>query len=110
LVVRALLPVIGALLSIPVLQRFAVRQMARAPLKAATRPRQHSWGHAIVTWPDGTSREGWLRADDGMDYTADVLAAVVVGLADGRGRPGANTPAAAFGSELATAAGGTFIL
>jgi len=110
LVVRALLPVVAVLLSIPALQRFAVGQMARTRLKAAPRPRQHSWGHAVVTWSDGTFREGWLRAGDAMDYTADVLAAIIEAFAEGRGKPGANTPAVAFGPELATAAGGTFIL
>jgi hypothetical protein len=58
-----------------------------------------------VTWPDGTSREGWLRAGDGMDYSASVAAR----LARGEGKPGAYTPAAVFGPDLATAAGGGFV-
>ncbi|WP_406141857.1 saccharopine dehydrogenase NADP-binding domain-containing protein [Streptomyces sp. NBC_01089] len=109
-VVRAALPVLGALLSVPALRRFAVRRLARVPVEAAPRPRQHSWGHAVVTWPDGTRREGWLRADDGMDYTADVATETAVRLARGEARPGAFTPAAAFGPGLATAAGGEFVL
>lgn len=109
-VVRAAVPALAALLSVPSLRRLAVRQMAKAPLKGAPRPRNHSWGHAVVTWADGTSREGWLRADDGMDYTADVAAETAARLARGEGKPGAYTPAAAFGADLATAAGGTFIL
>jgi short subunit dehydrogenase-like uncharacterized protein len=108
--VRAVLPLASALLSIPSLGRLAMRQMAKAPIKAAPRPRTHSWGHALITWPDGTRREGWLRADDGMDYTADVIAETATRLAKGEGRPGAYTPAAAFGPELATSVGGTFIL
>jgi len=107
---RALLPLIGALLSIPSMRRIATRRMAGTTLKAAPRPRQHSWGHAEITWADGTTREGWLRADDGMDYTAAVIAEVAHRLAHGTARPGAYTPAAAFGPELATAAGGTFVL
>jgi short subunit dehydrogenase-like uncharacterized protein len=109
-VVRVALPVFAALLSIPSLRRLAVRQMARAPINAAPRPRKHSWGHAVVTWPDGSRREGWLRADDGMDYTADVLTEIAARLARGEGPFGAYTPAAAFGPDLATAAGGTFLL
>jgi short subunit dehydrogenase-like uncharacterized protein len=108
--VRAALPVLGMLLSIPALRRVGVRRMAGIRLKAAPRPRQHSWGHAVITWPDGTTREGWLRADDGMDYTANVAAEIAVRLVRGDGRPGAYTPAAAFGPDLATAAGGGFIL
>ncbi|WP_405914950.1 hypothetical protein [Streptomyces sp. NBC_00728] len=78
--------------------------------KAAPRPRRHSWGHAVVEWADGTRHEGWLRAGDGMDFTADVTAAVTELLARGVGSPGAWTPAAALGPDLATTAGGTFVL
>ncbi|WP_326700397.1 saccharopine dehydrogenase NADP-binding domain-containing protein [Streptomyces sp. NBC_01754] len=108
--VRAVLPVLAALLSVRALRRLAVRRLARTPVEAAPRPRRHSWGHAVVIWPDGTGREGWLRAGDGMDYTADVAAEVAVRLARGAARPGAYTPAAAFGPGLATAAGGDFVL
>jgi short subunit dehydrogenase-like uncharacterized protein len=106
----AVLPLAAALLSVPAVRRFAVRRMAQASLKTAPRPRQHSWGHAVLTWPDGTTREGWLRADDGMDYTAAVVTGVALRLARGEGKPGAYTPAAAFGPDLAVTAGGTFIL
>ncbi|MER5428638.1 saccharopine dehydrogenase NADP-binding domain-containing protein [Streptomyces sp. NPDC002588] len=108
--VRAVLPLFAALLSVPPMRRLAVRQMARAPIKAAPRPRTHSWGHAVVTWPDGDQREAWLRADDGMDYTADIITETAVRLADGRAPHGAFTPAAAFGPGLATATGGAFIM
>jgi short subunit dehydrogenase-like uncharacterized protein len=104
---RAVLPVLRALVSIPAMRRFAIARMARMPVKAAPRPRQHSWGHAIVEWPDGTSREGWLRAGEGMDYTAEVVAAVAARLARGEGKPGAYTPAALFGADLATVGGAT---
>jgi short subunit dehydrogenase-like uncharacterized protein len=107
---RAILPAAGAALSIPALRRLAVRRLASVTTRAAPRPRPHSWGHAVVEWPDGTRREGWLRADDAMDYTADAVTAVVARLADGPRPAGAYTPAAAFGPEMAAAAGGTFIL
>ncbi|WP_214104156.1 saccharopine dehydrogenase NADP-binding domain-containing protein [Acrocarpospora catenulata] len=108
--IRALLPLFGRLLSVPALRRLAVDRLGRVPVKAAPRPRKHSWGHAVVEWRDGTRREGWLRADDGMDFTAEVTATVTELLARGVGRPGAWTPAAALGADLATAAGGTFVL
>jgi short subunit dehydrogenase-like uncharacterized protein len=109
-VARAILPAAGALLSVPAVRRFAVSRLASMRTKAAPRPRPHSWGHAVIDWPDGTRREGWLRADDAMDYTADAVTAAVIRLAGGDRPVGAWTPAAAFGPELATAAGGTFIL
>ncbi|MGH3097060.1 MAG: saccharopine dehydrogenase NADP-binding domain-containing protein [Streptosporangiales bacterium] len=104
--VRAVLPLVGKLLSVEPLRRFAIRRMARTKTKAGPRPRQHSWGHAVITWPDGTRREGWLRADDGMDYTASVAVEAATRLTRAEGNPGAYTPAAAFGADLATAAGG----
>ncbi|MGW5449080.1 saccharopine dehydrogenase NADP-binding domain-containing protein [Streptomyces asiaticus] len=108
--IRALLPLLGRLLSVPALRRLAVDRLGRAPVKAAPRPRKHSWGHAVIEWADGTRHEGWLRADDGMDFTADVTATVTELLARGVGRSGAWTPAAALGTDLATTAGGTFVL
>lgn len=108
-VARAVLPFAGRLLGLEPLRRFAIRQLAGVRGKAAPRPRKHSWGHAVVTWPDGTTREGWLRADDAMDFTAGVSAEVAARLARGEGKPGAYTPAAAFGPDLVTAAGGEII-
>ncbi|AGP55636.1 saccharopine dehydrogenase NADP-binding domain-containing protein [Streptomyces rapamycinicus] len=109
-VLRAVAPLAGKLLSIEPLRRFALDQMAKAKMKDTPRPRQHSWGHAVVTWPDGIRREGWLRADDGMDYTASVAAAVAAKLACGEGQSGAYTPGALFGASLAEQAGGQFCL
>ncbi len=109
-VIRAVLPLLGRVLSVPVLRRFAVRRLAAVPTKAAPRPRTHSWGHAIVTWPDGTTREGWLRDSDGMNFTTAVVAEVAARLARGEGKPGAHTPTSALGADLAEAAGATFVL
>ena len=108
--VRAALPPARALLSIGAVRRAAVRRLAGTRVRAAPRPRRHSWGHAVVTWPGGTSREGWLRADDGMDYTAAAVTDVATRLARGVGRPGAHTPAAVFGPDLAVSAGATFLI
>ncbi|KAA0921355.1 saccharopine dehydrogenase NADP-binding domain-containing protein [Streptomyces apricus] len=108
--IRALLPPLGRLLSVPALRRLAVDRLGRTTVKATPRPRKHSWGHAVVEWADGTRHEGWLRAGDGMDFTADVTATLTELLARGVGKPGAWTPAAALGADLATTAGGTFVL
>ncbi|MEU7402841.1 saccharopine dehydrogenase NADP-binding domain-containing protein [Streptomyces sp. NPDC044948] len=108
--VRALAPLAGRLLSIEALRRFALERTAKARMKETPAPRRYSWGHAVATWPDGTRREGWLRADDGMDYTASVAAAVAGNLARGEGRPGAHTPGALFGAGLAEQAGGQFLI
>ncbi|HEX4224294.1 MAG TPA: hypothetical protein VHZ97_18130, partial [Pseudonocardiaceae bacterium] len=102
--------VLSALMSIPALRRYLIARLARTPFESAPAPRQHSWGHAVVEWPDGTSREGWLRAGEGMDYTAAVVAEVASRLARGEGKPGAYTPAAVFGPDLATVGGAEFIL
>ncbi|MDI6520094.1 saccharopine dehydrogenase NADP-binding domain-containing protein [Streptomyces coelicoflavus] len=107
---RAVVPLLGRLLSVPALRRLAVDRLGRVTVKAAARPREHSWGHAVVEWADGTRREGWLRAGEGMAFTTGVTATVTDLLVRGAGRPGAWTPAAAFGHDLATTAGGTFVL
>ncbi|WP_410587576.1 hypothetical protein [Amycolatopsis sp. lyj-23] len=109
-VVRALLPLLARLVSIPAVRRFAVRRLAAVRTKAAPRPRTHTWGRAVIAWPDGSTREGWLRADEAMDFTAAVVAETAARLARGEGKPGAYTPAAVFGAGLAEAAGGTFLL
>ena len=107
--VRALLPLMTRVLKLPSARRIMVKQLAASRTHAAPRPRVHSWGHAIVTWPDGTVREGWLRAGDAMEFTADALAAVSTAILSGTAPNGAFTPAAAFGAQIAVIAGGTFI-
>ena len=61
----------------------------------------HSWGHAVVTWDDGTTSEGWLRLPEAQATTDAVAAEVARRLVHGEGRPGAFTPAALFGTGLA---------
>lgn len=78
--------------------------------EARPRPREHTWGHAVLEWSDGTVREGWLRAGDAMGFTAAVAAGAAERLLRGEGKSGAWTPAAAFGPELAVEAGATFVL
>ena len=108
--IRAILPLASALSHIKPLRSFAKRRLARLHISARERPREYSWGHASVQWSDGTHQEGWLRTGDGMDFTATVAAEVAERLLQAEGRPGAYTPGALFGPELAEAAGGTFLL
>lgn len=104
------MPVATALLSSTRLRTVARRRLARLQITARARPREYSWGHAQVEWPDGTRREGWLQAGDASACTAAVAALVATRLAAGQGPPGAYTPAAAFGAGLAADAGGRFVL
>jgi len=105
---RAALPVIATLVSVPALQRFAVRRVAAVRTTASEPKRPHSWARARVEWGDGRQRTGWLRAGEGMDFTVAAAAEVAARLARGEGRPGAYTPGALFGPDLAEAAGGAF--
>ncbi|MFD9735318.1 hypothetical protein [Umezawaea sp. NPDC059074] len=109
-VVRAVLPVAMALLGNARVRAFAKRRLAAVTLKARERPREHSWGHARLEWADGTVREGWLRVGEAQAYTGAVPAEVVRRLLAGEGKPGAHTPAALFGSSLAEACGGEYLV
>ena len=109
-VIRAILPVATALLQIAPVREFAKKRLARVELKAHDRPREHSYGHAVVTWPDGTTREGWLRLGDAQTFTGAVPAEITRRLLAGQGRPGAFTPAALFGPSLAEACGADYVL
>ena len=108
-VVRAVLPAATSLLAVAALRRFAARRLAAVRFSARPAPRAHSWGHAVVTWQDGTTSEGWLRLPEAQAATELVAAEVSRRLALGGGRPGAFTPAALFGPELATGLGGTYL-
>jgi short subunit dehydrogenase-like uncharacterized protein len=108
--VRAVLPTAAALLARPVLGNAAKRRLARVRVTPRERSREFSWARARVQGPDGGTREGWLRAGEGMAFTAAVAAEVASRLADDEGRPGAYTPGLLFGPELAVAAGGRFLL
>ncbi len=107
--VRFVLPVVSALVRLPGVGGFAVRRLARLPLRAQDRPRPFSWAHARAEWPHGEVREGWLRMGDAMDFTAGAVSEVARRLARGEGQPGAYTPGALFGPDLAVQAGGQFI-
>jgi hypothetical protein len=111
-VARTVLPVASAALAVPILGRAAVGALARVWVPDRPPAREVSWARARVDDGDGdgTVRTAWLRAGDAMDFTVAAAAEVTGRLARGQGEPGAYTPAAAFGPELAVAAGGQFVL
>ena len=106
--VRAVLPAATALLKIGPVRAFARRRLAAVQIKAAPKPREHSWGHAVIEWADGSTREGWLRVGEAQAWTGAVPAEVIRRLLEGQGKPGAYTPAALFGSTLAESCGGEY--
>jgi len=107
---RVLLPLATALLKLGPVREFAKRRLARVQLKAHERPREHSWGHAVLRWADGSTAEGWLRVGEAQSYTGAVPAEIVRRLLAGEARPGAHTPAALFGPGLAESCGGEYLL
>ena len=107
---RAAFPLAGVLLSVPPVRRFAVRRLAAVKTTARPRPREHSWGHARIEWPDGTVREGWLQVGEAQGFTGAVPAEVARRLLAGEGSAGAHTPAALFGPGLAESCGGQLSL
>ncbi|BBA99197.1 putative integral membrane protein [Actinacidiphila reveromycinica] len=108
--VRAVLPAAALLLARRPIGTAVKRRFARVQVEHSARKREFSWARAVVQDADGRIREGWLRAGDGMGFTTCVAAEVAVRLARGEAKPGAHTPGALFGPELAEAAGGTFLL
>jgi short subunit dehydrogenase-like uncharacterized protein len=108
--VRAVLPAVSALVKVPVVARFAQHRMAGIEVKAGPAPRLNSWARARAEWSDGTVREAWLKAPEGMAFTAAVAAEVAIRLAGGDCRPGGFTPGALFGASLAESAGGEFLI
>ncbi|WP_335981276.1 hypothetical protein [Streptomyces sp. CA2R106] len=109
-VLRAVLPTAARLLAWRPLGAAVKRRFARVQAEPAERRREFSWARALVRDADGRSRTGWLRTGDGMGFTAAVTAEVALRLARGQGKPGAHTPGALFGPELAEAAGAVFLL
>ncbi|GAB2539381.1 saccharopine dehydrogenase family protein [Nocardia heshunensis] len=109
-IIRVILPLATSLLSIAPIRAFAKKRLARVEVKGRKPPREHSWGHAHLRWPDGTTREGWLRVGAANTYTGAVPAEIARRLLAGDGKPGAHTPAALFGSTLAEACGGVYLI
>ena len=110
LAIRMLLPLMSSMLAFAPIRRMMIRQMSERKTKAAPRPLPHSWGHVVVEWSDGSRSEGWLRADDAMEYSTNALAIVAAALARNEAPFGAFTPAAALGITIAESAGGQLLL
>ena len=108
-VARIAMSTLAPLFASRMVREFATRRLAAVQVSPPAQKRD-SWAHARVEWSDGRVREGWLRAGEAMAFTNAVTAAVASRLARGEGRPGAYTPGALFGAELAEQAGGRFIV
>jgi short subunit dehydrogenase-like uncharacterized protein len=108
--IGAIMPAVSTLMRWERLRAFTTRRLAGTRVKAKARPREHSWGHALVTWADGETQEGWLRLGDAQEFTGAVPAEIARRLLAGEGRPGAYTPAALFGPTLAESCGATYVL
>ncbi|MGW6422411.1 saccharopine dehydrogenase NADP-binding domain-containing protein [Nocardia sp. NPDC055053] len=107
---RAALPIMGAVLRVDALRRTAVRCINRWQLTPPSTPGEASWAYASAEWQDGEMRRAWLQTGEGYQFTGRVAATVARRLADGDARPGAFTPAALFGADLARSAGATITL
>ena len=107
--VRTVLPAVSAMLAMrPVragVQR-AISQMRLAPKPTSG---ELSWAYARLEWADGTRRQAWLRTGEGYTFTARVAASVATQLSEGSGVPGAFTPGALLGADLARSAGAEII-
>lgn len=109
-VLRRALPVVAATMKLDSVRRFATRRIASVMLKPSkVEVPQVSWSYARVDWSSDRSQEGWMRTGDAMVFTADVAAEVTARLARGEGAPGAHTPGALFGPELAESCGAQII-
>lgn len=108
-VARSAMSAVLFLLRFRRVREFAKRRLANVVAPPPKGPVKPSWAHARVEWADGTIREGWLRAGEGMAFTSRVASEVALRLSRNEGAAGAFTPGALFGPELAEAAGAEFL-
>ena len=108
--VNLMMTMLGGLISIGFVRRALTNRLARVDFPPSAHGRKSTWGHARVEWADGRVKEGWLQTGDAMDFTVRSVSEVVTRLARGEGRPGAFTPGALFGHQLAIAAGAELIV
>jgi short subunit dehydrogenase-like uncharacterized protein len=107
--VRAVLPAVSALLALRPIRAGVQRLIGRVRLKPPAKAADVSWAYARLEWADGSQRQAWLRTGEGYAFTARVTALATERLADGTVMPGAFTPGALFGAELAKLAGGEIV-
>lgn len=108
-IVRAVLPLLTALLAVRPIRIGLLRLIDRARLTPPAKSGDTSWAYARLEWADGSHREAWLRTGEGYGFTAKVAAHTVLRLGAGQGRAGAFTPGALFGAALAREAGAQII-
>jgi len=107
--VRAVLPVVSALLAARPIRAGAQRLVSRARLAPPAKSGDISWAYARLEWPDGSHREAWLRTGEGYRFTARVAAHTAARISDSVVDRGAFTPGALFGADLARSAGAKII-
>ena len=107
--VRAVMPALSALLSVRSIRAGAQHLIDRMRLTPPVKAGEVSWAYARLDWADGTRREAWLRTGEGYVFTAKVAALTAEQLATGATPPGAFTPGALFGADLARQAGGEIV-
>ncbi|HXA10904.1 MAG TPA: saccharopine dehydrogenase NADP-binding domain-containing protein [Mycobacterium sp.] len=69
-----------------------------------------SLSYAQLDWANGETRAGWLRMGDGYAFSGKVAATAVRAQLAGEVPPGAHTPAAVLGPQLAYQAGATLVI
>ena len=108
-IVRALLPGVSAVLAVEPIRARLKGLARRLRLTLPVTPGTASWAYARLEWADGTHREAWLSTGEAYHFTARVVALIAIRLRDGSAPPGAYTPGALFGADLARQAGGKII-
>ncbi|MDE2466403.1 MAG: hypothetical protein KGO02_22230, partial [Alphaproteobacteria bacterium] len=106
---RNILPPAALLFRLGPLRDLATWMLAGVVLKPVRPDAEYSFVQARIEWPSGLARQGWLRAGDAMAFTAAAAVEIVLRLSRDEVRPGAYTPGALFGPELAIEAGGEFL-
>jgi hypothetical protein len=100
---------LSALLAVQPIRAGAHRLVNRARLTPPAKSGDISWAYARLEWSDGTYREAWLRTGEGYRFTARVAAHTARRISDGQVDPGAFTPGALLGADLARSAGAQII-
>lgn len=107
--VRAVMPAISAMLAVAPIRAAVHRLIGRMRLTPPVTAGDVSWAYARLEWADGSRREAWLRTGEGYAFTAKVATLAAIRLAEGATQPGAFTPGALFGAEVARQAGGEIV-
>ena len=81
-----------------------------SPGPAASDDEYVSLSYARLDWANGETRAGWLKMGDGYAFSGKVAAGAVRAQLAGTVPPGAHTPAAVLGPELAYQAGATLMI